>query len=228
MSDLERRYTPVPVELRADKERQSIGGYAAVFNRQSKNLGGFVEQIDVEAFNKSMSHGWPDVRARYNHEILLGTTRAGTLRLQIDGTGLLYDVDPPNARSDILELVARGDVSQSSFAFRTWDDAWDVNDQGTPLRTLRSVELVDVAPVDDPAYADTSVGITRANRTLEALRSLATKMSADIEEIRELAEHNELRSLFVRTDNRGPKKVKAVSGASARMALLARETDPYV
>jgi HK97 family phage prohead protease len=220
MSDLERRYTPGNVEVvRAANDRKSIVGYAAKFEKQSRNLGGFVEKIDARAFNKSRGDGWPDVLARYNHDdnMLLGTTGAGTLRLSVDEVGLFYEVDPPAARADIMELVARGDVAKSSFAFRVMGegDEWGLNDMDIPLRTLVNVQLVDVAPVNTPAYLDTTSG----------LRSLANHMDAPLEEIRKLAGENELRRLFKRTD--GGVAPKQDFGAAARMAILARQKDPW-
>ncbi len=219
MTDTERRYTKVPVELRASTDRKMIGGYAAVFNRQSSNLGGFVEVVDAAAFNASRGDGWPDVIARYNHDdnMLLGSTGGGTLRLMVDGTGLDYEVDPPAARKDILELVQRGDVRKSSFAFRTIEDEWGTTDQGFPMRTLAKVQLVDVAPVNTPAYPDSSAG----------LRSLAAHVGADVEEIRSMAERDELRKLFHRTDGPAAPKRQTL-GAAARMEMLARKQDPYV
>jgi HK97 family phage prohead protease len=126
MSDLERRFTQVRVEVRASGEGMTIGGYAAKFNRMSQNLGGFVERIDPAFFNKSRGDGWPGVVARYNHDdnMLLGTSGAGTLRLGIDEIGLNYEVDPPQSRADVYELVQRGDVRQSSFAFEAFEDDW--------------------------------------------------------------------------------------------------------
>lgn len=217
MNETERRFTKVPVEVRAASEKPRIGGYAAVFNRQSSNLGGFVEVVDPSAFNASRGDGWPDVIARYNHDdnMLLGSTGGGTLRLAIDGTGLDYEVDPPQARKDILELVQRGDVRKSSFAFRTIEDDWGTTDQGFPMRTLVKVRLVDVAPVNTPAYPDSSAG----------LRSLASHVGADIEEVRSLARQDELRKFFVRTD--GPTPKRPTLGAAARAELLGRMQDPY-
>lgn len=160
-----------PVELR--EGGSGIGqlhGYAAVFNRYSQNLGGFVEMVDPAAFNKSLADAGP-VMARGNHDdaYLLGTTWAGTLQLEVDGTGLLYTVDLPDttAGRDYKALAARGDVKWSSFAFRTLEDEWGMTDQGFPLRVLRSVQLVDVAPVNSPAYLDTTVAL----RSLEDHRS---------------------------------------------------------
>ena len=213
MSEIERRYTLVPVELRATADRRAIGGYAAVFKRMSQNLGGFVEQVLPTFFNKSRGDGWPDVLCRYNHDdnMLLGTTGGGTLRLQIDGeVGLLYEADPPAARQDIVELVSRGDVRKSSFAFKCREDEWTQSDQGFPLRSLHSGQLIDVAPVNIPAYVDSSAG----------LRSLASHFDADLEEVRKLASENELRKFFVRTDGTSAKK--PLTGAQALIALQSR------
>jgi HK97 family phage prohead protease len=207
MSDLERRFTVGRVELRTGSDKKTFGGYAAKFNTQSKNLGGFIERIDPGFFNKSRGDGWPDVIARYNHDdnMLLGTTSAGTLRLGVDNIGLVYEVDPPQSRADVYELVERGDVAKSSFAFQMFEDDWAASDQGFPMRTLMSGKLVDVAPVNIPAYDDTSVG----------LRSLAAKFEADVEEVRKLAAANELMKFFRRTD--GP-AAPVKRSAAARLA----------
>jgi HK97 family phage prohead protease len=231
--EIERRYTSGDTgkaELRADNGQERIGGYAAVFNRASRNLGGFKETVDPIAFNQSRGDGWPGVMARYNHTELIGTTAAGTLQLRTDQYGLFYEVEPPKSRGYVTELVQRGDVTKSSFAFRTINDDWTYND-GLPQRTLLGVHLVDVAPVDDPAYTDTSVGVRAAPESVEAaLRSLAAKFEADINDVRSLAQEDELRRFFVRTDGPQPKKAakRGMFGPAAAAAILARREDPYV
>ena len=197
--ELEIRTAAHAVELRAGTSGLGVlAGYAAVFNRHSQNLGGFVEQVDPAAFNKSLADGVP-VMARGNHSdaMLLGTTWAGTLRLSVDGTGLLYEVDLPDtsAGRDFRALAERGDVKWSSFAFRTIEDEWGVTEQGFPLRTLRAVQLVDVAPVNSPAYLDTSV----AARSLEASRAAATPPESTPEE-GQRATHPTLAGLARRLD----------------------------
>jgi uncharacterized protein len=219
VTDSERRFTPGRVEVRAGTETRTVGGYAAKFNRSSQNLGGFIEVIAPPAFNDSRGRDWPEVMARYNHDdnMLLGTTSARTLRLSIDDTGLMYEVDVPQSRSDVYELVQRGDVAKSSFAFRVVGDEgeeWGLSDLGFPQRTLLNVQLVDVAPVNTPAYLDTSTG----------LRSLAKHVDAPVEEVRKLAQEGELKRLFVRTDQGAAPK--QTFGAAARMELLARKADP--
>lgn len=225
MSEFERRFTAVPVELRARDDQRRIGGYALKFNAYSRNLGGFVERINPSFPNKSRGDGWPDVMARYNHDnnMLLGTTDSGTLQLRVDDVGVDYEVLPPQARQDIVELVSRGDVRRSSFAWdsRTTEEDWGTTDQGFPVRTLVSGRIVDVAPCNSAiaAYVDTSA----------ALRSLAERMHAPLEEVRTLAEQDELRRFFVRTDNRGPGKPARprMHGAAAAVQLLARKQDPW-
>jgi uncharacterized protein len=195
------------VEIREGSSGRKIGGYAAKFNVLSRNLGGFVERISPGAFNKSRGDGWPEVMARYDHDrqMLLGTTGGGTLELTIDRTGLFYDVVVPHTRDDVLELVARNDVRHSSFAFLTGNavDDWSTSDGGYPLRTLLSVQLVDVAPTAQPAYPDATAG----------LRSLARHFDADIEEVKAMAERDELRRLFpTRLDGRAAKTILLSSG----------------
>jgi HK97 family phage prohead protease len=244
MSTVERRFTTMTVELRTPPGEASarIGGYAAMFNRTSQNLGGFVEVVERSFFNKSRGDGWPDVMCRYNHDdnMLLGTTGAGTLRLSVDDTGLDYNVTPPQSRADVLELVQRGDIRKSSFAFRVPNggEDWGLSEQGYPMRHLLTGQLVDVAPVNVPAYMDTSVGL-RALEPAEVRRlglgpdaayeSLARRMEADIAEVRSLAALNELRRFFVRTDNVGPavKPKPRLLGAAAAVQLLARKSDPW-
>jgi hypothetical protein len=201
--NVERRLTYVRVEVRAaggeDGGRQ-IGGYAAVFNRDSRNLGTFVERVAPSFFSEDRAAGWPGVGAgvacRYNHSDmhLLGTTSSGTLRLAVDGKGLDYTVDVPECRSDVWELTGRGDVAGSSFAFAVdpGGEEWSHNDVGVTQRTLLGGKLVDVAPVGGAlaAYPDATV----------ALRSLAHFKDVPEADVFALAAQHELRRLFVRTD----------------------------
>lgn len=220
---IERRQTLGAVEQRASEVGQRIGGYAAKFDKLSQNLGGFVERIAPGFFDSSRDAAWRGVMARYNHDLLLGTTAANSLRLSIDGTGLDYEVDLlDDADSQrVFKLVTRGDVSQSSFAFYTTDDEWSVTDQGFPLRTLVGGSLVDVAPVDSPAYLDTSTG----------LRSLAECRGVDITEVEALARDNNLAKILTTppvvidlggTKNSAPDGQGETRGSSVRLEQLRR------
>lgn len=159
-----------------------IEGHAAVFNRHSQDLGGFVEQVDRRAFNKTLADG-PDTRALFNHNpsFILGRTRAGTLDLSTDAIGLHYRVrsGERSYERDLRESMERGDVTQSSFGFWTIDDDWGRTEAGMPLRTLTEVSLNegDVSPVTFPAYLDADSGLRAAVRSLEA------QVGHDIEDI---------------------------------------------
>jgi hypothetical protein len=232
----ERRFTRFPLEVRQGKDGgpQHIYGYAACFNKLSRKLGGFVEQVDATAFNESRIENWPDVVCRFNHkdDLLLGTTHARTLDLHIDGAGLVYDVVPPQSRGDILEYVERGDVRHSSFAFRIFPggDEWGVSEFNYPMRTLTSVQLVDVAPVLDPAYPDSTAAARALNGAVE---SLANWVQGETEEVRSRLSEGRAMEFFKRSDNIGPKAVQkappkpVLSGAQAMMAVLANMEDPY-
>lgn len=211
----ERRFAPGHVEVRANAENRTIGGYAAVFNSPSQNLGGFRERLAPGVFNRAASRDWPGygtgVFARYEHEnsFTLGNSRSGTLRLDIDEQGLRYDVDVPLSQQYVWELIERGDVRTSSFAFFTEQDEWDTDETGFPMRTLLQVGLVDVAPVNTPAYLDASVG----------LRSLAKKFDAPFDEIEQMAQANELVRLFKRTDLVEP-QVRTMTPVEAMAAAV--------
>lgn len=166
MPEIERRYLREAAEWRASEQGPGVlYGYAAKFNTPSQDLGGFIEDIAPGAFSKTV--GEARVLCRYNHSDnhLLGTTIAGTLRLSIDQVGLAYEVDLPDTTvgRDTGVLAQRGDVRFSSFAFDCIRDLWEFPESGPAKRTLLEVRLVDVAPVNSPAYLDTSV----AKRSME-------------------------------------------------------------
>jgi HK97 family phage prohead protease len=175
---LERRYTAAEVEVRSHGAKVFIEGYAAVFGKRSGNLGGFVEVVEPTAFTKTVKEA--DVRALQNHDanLVLGRTKAGTLELSIDQSGLYYRVLPPNTTyaRDLLEVMERGDVNQSSFSFFKVHDDWDLTEEEFPQRHLQEVGLVDVSPVTYPAYEDATSGVGR----VAALDGLAKRSGLQI------------------------------------------------
>lgn len=204
---IERRAVLMPVELRAlpdsPEGSRTIGGYAAVFGRESRMIpraigSSFIESIVPTFFEEARAAGWPGnqgsgVMCRFNHSDmhLLGTTQAGTCELNIDRTGLEYRIpDMPRCREDVLETIARGDCNRSSFTFMDAEDDWTYSG-GVTHRTLISGGVLDVAPVSAVAgYQDTTVG----------MRSLAAFKDVPVDDVYALAQRDELRQLFVRTD----------------------------
>lgn len=173
---LERRDVPLPlkVETRADG-RPLIRGMAARYNVRSVDLGGFTEEIRPGAFDGVMKSEGRNVVGLFNHEqnFVLGTERAKTLRLAVRDDGLGYEIDPPQTRQDVVELIQRGDVWGSSFAFTVERDGdeWTTDDDGRHLRYIRAIGgLYDVGPVLTPAYQDTSVAVRSLEKHLQTHR----------------------------------------------------------
>jgi HK97 family phage prohead protease len=189
---LERRYWTQPVEWRAgsDATGDVIGGYAAVFNKLSQNLGGFVEQIDPGAFTRFLAGSDIDVVCLFNHKDSLVLGRSGVnLELVADDVGLDYRcatfADDPTAVSTAAK-VRHGLVQHSSFGFYCDEDAWSTTEQGFTLRTVLHARLVDVSPVTRPAYLDSTTG----------LRSLAESRGLDLAAVLAAAERNVLREFL--------------------------------
>lgn len=188
------RFTTGTVEVRSNARdgkstTRTLAGYAAKYDTLSQNLGGFVETIRSGAFDKSIADKL-DVVVRYNHDdaALLGRTSSGTARVGSDSVGLWYEVDLPDTTvaRDLAVLAERGDVHQSSFAFLTVADSWGQTEQGFPLRSLNAARLVDVAPVNTPAYLDTSSG----------LRSFAEARGLPLDEVEAAARAGHLADLL--------------------------------
>lgn len=163
--ELERRF--FDAELRAQKSedgKTTLIGYGAVFGKRSLDLGGFKEVIAPGAFTRALEDTPPDdVRALFNHDPnhVLGRSTSGTLKLTQDALGLRYEIVLPDTQTarDLSASIERGDVSQSSFAFRVkaGGEQWAEDADGTIIRTITDVKLYDVSPVTYPAYPDTSV-----------------------------------------------------------------------
>lgn len=156
------------LEIRANSDGMTFRGYAAVFNTQSEDLGGFREQINPGAFTRSVNaamNGSRDIRMFLNHnsDIVLASTRAKTLSLTQDQRGLMAEAQLPNSPwgQSVAEAVRRGDISSMSFGFvidkRGVHDSWS---QDGTQRTLHEVRLLEVSPVTGwPAYAATTASV---------------------------------------------------------------------
>lgn len=136
-----------------------IEGYFAVFNSETELWRGAYEEIDPEAFNKTLNN---DIRALINHDtnLVLGRNKSGTLELKADSRGLWgsIKINPNDTDAvNLYERVKRGDVDQCSFGFNILNEETDFRDDGTVKWRLKEVDLHEVSIVTFPAYSDTGV-----------------------------------------------------------------------
>lgn len=163
--EAERRFYSATLDLSEVEENsmktRSISGYAAVFDKDSQDFGGWIERIDKRAFDTVLSD---DTFALFNHDPNQVLARNGAgLKMEVDEVGLRYTFSAPNTTlgNDMLELIRSKVITQSSFAFRVSAQEWiHSEDRSKPsIRIVKKVSrLYDVSPVTYPAYPDTTVG----------------------------------------------------------------------
>ena len=182
-----------------DGSKAQISGYASIFNKASQVLGGgFVEKIQKGAFGKTLQErgtqtSRDDIKALFNHstDLVLGSKRAGTLRLSEDSKGLHYEVDLDldiTHHRSAFKMIERGDVTNSSFGFDVIEERWSVpeNSDDPVLREVLETRLYEVSPTPFPAYEDSSVTAERSFKGLADMSGL---------DLRDLIEANEKGSL---------------------------------
>ena len=176
---LERRVNTVEFDVRngeASNDGMSFTGYAAVFDSPSEPLP-FTEIIKGGAFQRSLkSRNEIKLFMNHNTDVVLGSSRAGTLRLSEDSRGLLAEADLPDttAGRDLSVLMQRGDVNSMSFGFSVppRGDRWS---EDGATRELHQVRLHEVSIVTGfPAYQATTASV-------RSLDILATRTAVDVD-----------------------------------------------
>ena len=154
------------VRMDEDSKENKVTGYAALFDTDSRDLG-FRETISKRAFDGRLED---NVILTLNHDpnLLLDRNIGGTLRLSVDERGLRYDATLPDttAGKDVAELMKRGLLYESSFAFTVEEDDWSKDGDTTRRQINKIGRLVDVSIVGVAAYADTNVAL-RSKETFE-------------------------------------------------------------
>lgn len=145
-------------------EERIIEGYAIIFNQLSEDLGGFREMIMPEAVTQELIDK-SDIYYLFNHSdnsipLARSNHGQGSLELTIDNKGLKYRFNCIN--SEFYELVKRGDLDKSSFAFSLPKDGsgeiWEKNSEYNYVRKIVKIEqLYDCSAVLVPAYSATEL-----------------------------------------------------------------------
>lgn len=170
------------IQLRAmedGSESRTVEGYAVVFDSDSEDMG-FIEQISTGAItDETIRHS--DVMALLDHNPDRGILARsyygrGSLKLELDEKGLKYTFDAPNTPlgDEVLEMIRRGDIFGSSFAFTIEDEEWKY-DGDKALRFVKKIDrLYDVSPVYSPAYMATSA----TTRKLDEINAINEKLNS--------------------------------------------------
>lgn len=183
------RRSRVGIELRkaSDGKPAGLRGYAAVWDKPSEDLGGWVEVIRKGAFTRSLAAGGDVLALAYHDDDApLARLSAGTLTLTEDDTGLLVDMtlcDTTTARDVLADVEARN-ITGMSFGFcvcrtmGTCGDRWTPGGQGQPdLRELLDVDLFEVSVTTMPAYPDTTIA-TRSRPDAASINADHARMDA--------------------------------------------------
>jgi Escherichia/Staphylococcus phage prohead protease len=185
--DLERRRYEHRAVVAGTKSHPIIRGTAIVFNERSQDLGGFVEVIKPEAFERTVAENI-DLRAFFDHDPakVLGRQSAGTLKVDADRRGVNIEIDPPSVTDppNLMESIARGDISGFSFSFRIMPNGDEWKREGERIvRTVTDMRVFEVSIVSMPAYAQTDVEVA-----LRALRGFEERLPRTILQLRQQAE----------------------------------------
>lgn len=176
-TEVERRYMTAPVQMRMEKrmDGEEEKEYAVVEGIAAKvgvrtSLGWFDEIIEPGAFDEALASEDLDCRCLINHDpnLVLARKRTrepkrDTLELFINDEGhLAYRFTTPNRSyaRDLVDMLERGDVDQSSFQFTIKEQSWvwaEDRNENDLRKVIKVRNLYDVSPVTFPAYQDTSV-----------------------------------------------------------------------
>ena len=162
---LETRYYNTPLTVRAAPDedgKKVLEGRAVPFNELSDDLGGFQERIAAGAFdlNHTIKSFWS-----HNPELILGSTKSKTLKLEERADGIHFSLDLPNTSTgnDAFISTSRGDVDGMSFGMLVEEDRID-QVEGNIVRTVLAAELIEISPVAFPAFSQTNISAELRSR----------------------------------------------------------------
>ena len=179
LSKMETRINSSEFEVRETEQGMTFSGYAAVFNSDSQPLP-FIERIAPGAFRGSLRNR-NDIKLLWNHDTgqVLGSTRAGNLRLTENERGLYVEATLPRTTlaNDVRELVSTGIVDSMSFGFTVARNGDEWSSDGA-VRTLKRINLHEVSIVAFPAYTATA-----GSTAVRGLDKVAKRAEVDADEL---------------------------------------------
>lgn len=147
--------------------RLILEGYFIKYGVETELWPGFFELIEKSAVDKALGNK-PDVRALFNHDsnLCLGRTGNKTLQLKSDNIGLFGVIEINSSDPDAVGAharVQRKDIDGCSFGF--WETGYEIieRNDGTILKKVTEMELLEVSPCTFPAYPQTEIAARQKN-----------------------------------------------------------------
>lgn len=171
-------------QVREEGSQKFIEGYFIVFNQPTELWKGFYEEISPDAV-----HDMADVRALYNHnhDLVLGSTLNGTLRLVKDDYGVKGVIEINEKDSEAVnayERIKRGDIKGCSFGFELLSEQYTEQEDGTTKATVRDINLFEVSPCVFPAYPQTAISARKQDYKHHQERERKARQSALLNRMR--------------------------------------------
>ncbi len=144
----------MPMAIRPTNSR-TIEGIAVPYNSLSVTLRDrprpYKERVEPRAME--YDDGVVMLLQHDPQTVPLARVGAGTMRVYESPEGLRFEADLPEARTDIMEALERGDLDGSvSIGFVCREDSWQHRRGAPSVRTVRSAVLHEISLVTAGAY----------------------------------------------------------------------------
>lgn len=166
--DMELRFIPLSIEAVSDGE-MVVSGYVNKTEQWSHTLGQrkkFKEKVSKGAFNNSLAKR-KDVNLLYEHNPMniLSSTKNGMMELVEDEIGLKIraKIVATSLGKDVFELVKSGIVTGMSFGMKVLKDSWKKLNDGSFLRVIDELDLIECTITENPAYPQSVIAARGIN-----------------------------------------------------------------
>jgi HK97 family phage prohead protease len=170
-----------------------LAGYAAVWSAIGRAPGGYCERFACGAFGKATDFNQTEAWWQHDFKLPLAfghiKSGPGRLTLREDGFGLAFEIEPfedgrwiDSAVADIRVGKVRG--MSPCFVKRTVDGYPEKLASGLVVFTVTRAELVEISPVHNPAYQETSLRLIEPAANAESAEPAASSPASRREIIR--------------------------------------------
>lgn len=195
-----------------------VTGYVNKTEQYSEELGivkRFKEKIAKGSFKRAIERALGDIDflADHNPDLVLASTKNGTLKLEEDDIGLKMEARIMNTSTgrDWYEMIASGLITNMSFGFSVVEDTWNKIDDNLYERHISDLDLYEVSAVRTPAYAQSTIASRGLNMADEEIipSDISEEDTMDKETLNTLLDTMEMLAHEVRAlrEERGTKGV---------------------